>query len=122
MAQTKKKRRTKHRGNAAGVIEARGRTGRPPTEAERRAAARAQVRANRFDQPPSWRSAANRAAVAALIFGLAVVLLFGQDPSQGIALAGLMLVIYIPMTYLTDSFIYNRRQRKKAEAQAKGGG
>ena len=35
MAQTKRKRRTKHRGNAAGTIEARGRTGpqaRPPTE------------------------------------------------------------------------------------------
>ena len=28
MAQTKRKRRTKHRGNAAGVVEARGRTSR----------------------------------------------------------------------------------------------
>ena len=36
MAQTKRKRRTKHRGNAAGSIEARGRTGRKPTEEERR--------------------------------------------------------------------------------------
>jgi hypothetical protein len=28
MAQTKKKRSTKHRGNAAGIVETRGRTGR----------------------------------------------------------------------------------------------
>ena len=34
MAQTKRKRRTKHRGNAAGSIEARGRTGRKPTAEE----------------------------------------------------------------------------------------
>ena len=33
MAQTKKTRRTTHRGNAAGRIEARGRTGRKPTPA-----------------------------------------------------------------------------------------
>ena len=36
MAQTKRKRRTKHRGNAAGTIETRGRTGRPPTAEELR--------------------------------------------------------------------------------------
>ena len=34
MAQTKRKRRTKHRGTAAGTIQARGRTGRPPTADE----------------------------------------------------------------------------------------
>jgi len=35
MAQTKRKRQTKHRGNAAGVVESRGRTGRKPTKAEK---------------------------------------------------------------------------------------
>ena len=35
MAQTKKKRSTKHRGNAAGVVEARGRTGRKLTDEEK---------------------------------------------------------------------------------------
>ena len=35
MAQTKRKRQTKHRGNAAGVVESRGRTGRKPTAAEK---------------------------------------------------------------------------------------
>ena len=34
MAQAKKKRNSKHRGNAAGVVETRGRTGRPLSERE----------------------------------------------------------------------------------------
>ena len=34
MAQTKKKRNSKHRGNAAGIFETRGRTGRPLNERE----------------------------------------------------------------------------------------
>ena len=44
MAQTKRKRRTKHRGNAAGSIEARGRTGRKPTAEEQKAAGRTDAR------------------------------------------------------------------------------
>ena len=35
MAQTRRKRQTKHRGNAAGMVESRGRTGRKPTPAEK---------------------------------------------------------------------------------------
>ncbi|HYF26064.1 MAG TPA: hypothetical protein VD931_10030 [Baekduia sp.] len=122
MAQTKRKRRTKHRGNAAGMVEARGRTGRPPTAAERNAAkaGAARARVNRLDRPPSWRSAANRGAIAAAIFGLVIILVMGQSVSAGIAIAGFMLAIYIPMTYLTDTFLYRRRQR--AKAQSRGGG
>ena len=81
MAQTRRKRRTKHRGNAAGIVEARGRTGRKPTAEElkdkRRERAR-QARRNRFDRPPSWRSAANRALVAVVIFILFVSLALQQ--------------------------------------------
>ena len=36
MAQTKRKRRSKHRGTAAGTIEARGRTGRKPNAEEQK--------------------------------------------------------------------------------------
>ena len=46
MAQTKRKRQTKHRGNAAGVVEARGRTGRKPTAAEKGGKAGDAARAN----------------------------------------------------------------------------
>ena len=58
MAQTKRKRRTKHRGNAAGMVEARGRTGRKPGPAERKAGRRARARQDRFSKPPTVRSAA----------------------------------------------------------------
>ena len=50
MAQTKRKRRTKHRGNAAGSIEARGRTGRKPTAEEQKAGRPAAARERRVDQ------------------------------------------------------------------------
>ncbi|WP_205697924.1 hypothetical protein [Conexibacter sp. SYSU D00693] len=122
MAQTKRKRRTKHRGNAAGMVEVRGRTGRPITDAERRASqGRKPARATgmaKYDKPPTWRSAANRGAIAALIFGLVTILVLKQPVSAGIALAGFMLAIYIPMTFLTDTFLYKRRLKQKAAGRA----
>ncbi len=51
MAQTKRKKRTtKHRGNAAGSIEARGRTGRKPTAEEQKKAGRQTARDKRISQ------------------------------------------------------------------------
>src|SRR5215218_10369731 len=123
MAQTRKKRQTKHRGNAAGVVEARGRTGRPPTAEERKADARASARdkrMERFNRPPTWRSAANRALVATIIFVAVVIFAFKRPVSEGIALAGFMLLFYIPMGYYTDLFFYRRRQAKLAREQAEG--
>lgn len=119
MAQTKKKRRTKHRGNAAGMIETRGRTGRKPTAAERKADVRAQARQSREERmfrPPTWRGAVNRALVATLLFGVLIVLLFGRTVAQAAALSAVMLLLYIPLGYYTDSFIWRRRQKKLAQA------
>ena len=65
MAQTKRKRRTKHRGNAAGIVEVRGRTTRPASPEARKAQKKGDARKARMDRyakPPSWRSAANRAS------------------------------------------------------------
>jgi hypothetical protein len=111
MAQTKRKRRTKHRGNAAGQVEIRGRTGRPPTPEQRKAQARA-ARSDRYARPPSWRSAANRALIATVLFVAVVVLFFDQSMAQAVALGGFMLLIYVPLGYYTDSFFYKRRQAK----------
>ena len=47
MAQTKRKRQTKHRGNAAGVVESRGRTGRKPTADEKSGKATESAKARR---------------------------------------------------------------------------
>src|SRR4051812_30887063 len=115
MAQTKRKRRTKHRGNAAGVVETRGRTGRPPTASERKADARAK-RLERFDKPPTWRSAATRAAIATILFIAAVAIIFKNNISSAIAIGGFMFLMYIPLGYYTDMFIYRRRQAKKGQA------
>ena len=65
MATKRKRRSTKHRGNAAGKVEQRGRTSRPPSPEERKAqrkeAARIERQA-RFAKPPSWSRARWRLA------------------------------------------------------------
>jgi hypothetical protein len=118
MAQTRKRRQTKHRGNAAGMVEARGRTGRKPEPGERakldpKAEAR-RKRMERLDKPPTWRGAVNRAGIAAVIFIVAIIVL-GQKPAAAVTLGAVMLVLYIPMSYYTDHFIYRRRQKRKEQ-------
>jgi hypothetical protein len=117
MAQTKRKRRTKHRGNAAGSIEVRGRTGRKPTADEMKSA-RQTARDRRLAKPPSWNSAGLKAlAMAALLFVLTQLGVLGNNTSisQGLLLAVFALVLYTPLAYLTDRWVYNRmlRQREK---------
>ena len=115
MAQTKRKRRsTKHRGNAAGMVETRGRTGRKPTPADRRNAARA----DRFSKPPTIKSAFQRSSIAALVFMVAMILIVKQSVAASIALGGFVLLFYVPLSYYTDLFFYRRRQAKELQ---KGG-
>jgi hypothetical protein len=116
MAQTKRKRRTKHRGNAAGVVETRGRTGRAPEPSNAKGG-----RQNRFSRPPTWRAAFNRALIAVVIFVAVVVLVLRQSPAPAVALGALMLLLYTPMGFYTDLFLYRRRQAKLlAEREAQG--
>jgi Flp pilus assembly protein TadB len=112
MAQTKRKRTRKHRGTPAGTIERAGRTGRPRTQAEAKQIAK-QRREERLNRPPTWRGSVNRAAIAAALFGVLVVLLFDRAISQGVVLAALMFLLYIPLGYLTDNTIYRFRQRRR---------
>jgi hypothetical protein len=113
MAQTKRKRRTKHRGNAAGSIEARGRTGRKPTAEEQKKSARDR----RTTKPPSWNSAALKAsAMAVLLFVLTQVGILGNTNTsikQGLFLALLALVIYTPLAYTTDKWVYGRMLKRQ---------
>ena len=123
MAQTKRKRQTKHRGNAAGVVVSRGRTGRKPTAAEKGEGAKPDAREKRLDRlnkPPTWRGAFLRSAVAALLV-LAIGLgLLKMSAAQALTIFPLVLVIYVPVSYYTDLLLYRRRQRKQAEAPARG--
>jgi Flp pilus assembly protein TadB len=121
MAQTRKRRSTKHRGNAAGGIETRGRTGRKPTDKERAGGVRDQARSrrmDRLDRKPTVRGSINRAAIAALLFFFAVVFLFKEKLLAAAVLALVLVLVYIPMTYYTDLALYRRRQRQKAQGKA----
>jgi len=120
MAQTRRKRQTKHRGNAAGVIESRGRTGRKPTAAEKRGTEAQSAKArqqtlDRRDRPPTWRGAFVRAMFAAVLMLLIVVLLFHQT-AQAIALFPIVLLMYVPISFYTDKWVYERRMRRKTAA------
>ncbi len=121
MAQTKRKRRTKHRGNAAGSIETRGRTGRKPTADEQKKVARQSARDRRLSKPPTWKSAlAKAAAMSALLFVLTQTGLVGKNATlaQGVMLAAFALVLYTPLAFMTDKWVYNRA--KRAREQRKG--
>ncbi len=114
MASTRRKRRTKHRGNAAGVVETRGRTGRKPTAAESKAKAR-QGRSDRYNKPPTWRGSFNRAAIAAGIFVIVAILLLKLNVAPAIAFGAFMALFYTPLTYYMDQVVYRRRQAKLAD-------
>jgi Flp pilus assembly protein TadB len=113
MAQTRRKRRRKHRGTQAGTIERAGRTGSSRTREEAKTIAR-ERRRQRLDRPPSWKSSAQRAAIAAALFGVLIVAAFGRSVEQGVFLAAFMFLFYIPLGYVTDMGIYRYRRRRRA--------
>jgi hypothetical protein len=118
MAQTRRKRRSKHRGTAAGTIEARGRTGRPPSPEERKKQSRTNARERRLNTPPTWKGAATRGGLAAvLLFVLFAFLGKGKAPIVSAAIFALIaLALYIPGGYYMETFMYNRRQKRKQPA------
>jgi hypothetical protein len=117
MAQTRRKRRTKHRGNAAGTIEARGRTGRPPTAEERKRAAKESARERRLNTPPTWRQSFIRGGVAAGFMFLFLIVFNSGAKGASRFLAALLFAIvamalYVPAGYYMESFFFRRRMRK----------
>ena len=118
MAQTKRKRRSKHRGNAAGQIETRGRTGRRPTEEELKKSTRETARERRMNKPPTWNGAFLKSLLmAALLFVFTRIGLFGDEVpiSQSILLCAFALLLYTPLAYVTDRWVYQRAQRRKQQ-------
>jgi hypothetical protein len=115
MAQTKRKRRTKHRGTAAGTIETRGRTGRPPTAEERKKQTRVAAREDRLNKPPTWRASFNRALIAAaLMFAFILVTTKGKNRVAAAAVFAIFaLAIYVPAGYYLELYLWRRRQRRK---------
>jgi hypothetical protein len=119
VAQTRKRRRRKHRGTQGGRIDTKRRS-RPRSREEAKARARSSKRTPRTDRPPTWRSAINRGLIAAGLFVALILVIFRQPVGQAIAFGAFMLAFYIPMGYFIDRFFYNRRQRQRqAERERK---
>lgn len=128
MAQTKKKRRRKHKGTQGGKVDDRPR-GRPRSraEAKQRAQTRrtgggggkrqAAQRPGPGTVPPTWASAGKKALLAGVVFFVLLAVLFKHPMAESAALAGFMLLFYIPMAYYTDKLFYNRRKGKEAQAK-----
>jgi pilus assembly protein TadC len=118
MAQTKRKRRTKHRGTAAGTIQARGRTGRPPTADEKKQQTRMDARERRLNTPPTWKGAATRAALAAVLMFVFLLLLGPKKDriESAVLFALFALALYIPGGYYMELMMYRRRQKRKQQA------
>jgi Flp pilus assembly protein TadB len=124
MAQTKRKRHTKHRGNAAGVVEARGRTGRPPSADEKKRSTRDKRREDRLLRQPTMKSSAQRAVLAAGF--MFVFLMFTDKPKHGGSAIGAALIfaiiaggLYLVLGYYLEMFLWRRRMAKRQQAPAK---
>lgn len=116
MAHANRKRRRRHRGTQAGTIERAGRTSRPSGERQpQRGGARAATaaRPHRLDRPPTLKGSVMRAAIAAVVVGIAVALT-SKKPIGGVPAGVLVFFLYVPMVYYVDRAMYRRRQRKRA--------
>ena len=119
MAQTKKKRRKKHKGTQGGRIDTKRRP-KPRTRQEAKAQARSRRGTSpRTDAPPTWRSAIVRGVVAAVVFFALLLLLFGRSVGSALALGAFMLAFYIPAGYYIDQMMWRKRERARIRAGEK---
>ena len=117
MGQTKRKRRNKHRGNAVGVVEARGRTSKPSETVKKNGATRTTrgvSSARAALKPPTLKSAAIKA-----LMGIVILFIFfrfigeGTSTAQALTMCAVAFVLYTPLMYWTDKWIYNRKLKQQ---------
>ena len=116
MAQTKKKRRRKHRGTQGGSISTSRRAARPRSREEAKARARSKrgsAPQQRADRPPTWRGATTRGLIAAAVFVGFLALVMGRSFGSALALGVFMLAFYIPAGYFIDRAMWRRRERSR---------
>lgn len=131
MAQTKKKRRRKHRGTQGGRIDTRPTKPRNRAEAKQRAKTRrsgggsssrkrpAAGMGSRPLEPPTWNAAIKKGGIAAVFFFVLIAFVFGRGAANAIGISGLMLLFYIPMSFYLDRFFFNRQLRKEQQERTK---
>ncbi len=130
MAQTKKKRRRKHRGTQGGRVDTRPRKPQNRAEARQRAKTRkssgsssrkrpAAGMGSRQLEPPSWGGAIKKGGLAAVFFFVLIAFVFGRGPAGAAGISALMLLFYVPMSYFVDTFFFNRQLRKAEQERNK---
>lgn len=122
MAQTKKKRKRKHRGTQGGRVDT-NRRARPRSREEAKARAksgRSKGAGGRGDRPPTWRSAAIRGVIAAVLFVVLLFVIFQETIVQSIAFGFFMLAFYIPAGYYIDQWAWRRRERARIRERTGG--
>jgi hypothetical protein len=116
VAQTKKKRRKKHKGTQGGRIDTKRRS-RPRSREEAKAQARSRRSggkpAAKVDAPPTWKSSINRGLIAALIFAALLLVIFRRPLGASLGLAAFMLLFYIPAGYYIDMYMWRKRERAR---------
>ena len=73
-----------------------------------------------MDRPPTWRSSAIRAGLAA-VFVAVVLIVLGNPPQRALLLALVALVVYVPLGYAFDKLVYGLRQRRKGASGGRAG-
>ena len=122
MAQTKKKRRKKHKGTQGGRIDTKRRS-RPRSREEAKAQARSRrsggKAAPKADLPPTWKSSVNRGMIAALIFAALLLVIFKRPLAPSLGLAAFMLLFYVPAGYYIDTMMWRKRERARIRERAR---
>jgi hypothetical protein len=120
MAQTRKKRRRKHRGTQGGRIDRRPSRGRARSRGEAQARARSRTKKKQGPKvpgPPTWGSALQKGALGAVLF-VGVLAVFGTNPI-GALIAGIVLFpAYTATAYMMDRWLYRRHLRKEEQKRA----
>ena len=123
MAQTKRKRRTKHRGNAAGIVESRGKTHKGGASGLTAKEQAREKRLARMDKPPTWQRLDHPRRDRGGHLrrpGQPRVQAAGHRVRRRSAASSLL--FYIPLGYFTDLTLYRRRQRSKQRAAERARG
>lgn len=115
MAQTKKRRKKKHRGTQGGSIS-RTSNRRPRNRDEARAQARRNAELRRTSAP-TWRSAFNRALIMSTILFVLMAFVVGQSIGAAAFLSVFMLGLYTPAGYYLERFLHKRRMAKEHAAR-----
>ena len=115
MAQTKRKRKRKHRGTQGGSISTRSNR-RPRNRDEARAQARKNSQLKR-NQAPTWQSAFTRALIMSVILFVLMAFIVGQPIAASAFLSAVMVGIYTPMGYYLERFLYRRRMAAEKRAR-----